>query len=281
MPEVIERGFLYVARPPLYKAKRGNSVLYLKDEKSLTNYLIEGGIEGTSLTLHNGMQVAGADLKRILDTCEQAKDMLNVPSQLVGSPLILEQAAVAGLLNVDAFPTQSSKDTQTLVDRLNLIAIEGQKTWTGHVDDDHTISVSRILQGVEEAYKVRLSLLKTAEVRQLDRLKATLKEAFTGIPIFKTKDENIAITGPLALRELVLERGKKGFSIQRYKGLGEMNPEQLWETTLDPEVRTLLQVKVEHLDEASEVFSTLMGDVVEPRREFIQKECLNVQNLDI
>lgn len=281
MPEVIERGYLYIARPPLYKAKRGNSVLYLKDEKSLTNYLVEGGLEGASMTLHNGAQVAGRDLRRIIDTCLQVQKMVETPAKLLGSSFILEQAAVVGILNVDSFQKESSLYAQKLVDRLNLISQEGQKTWEGHVDDAHTMTVARTIQGVEENYKIRLSLLNTAEVLQLDRLKTVLEETFTGLPTLKLKDEVVPITGPLAFLELVLERGRKGFSIQRYKGLGEMNPEQLKETTLDPEVRTLLQVKVAQVDTASEIFSTLMGDVVEPRREFIQENALDVKNLDI
>lgn len=281
MPEVIEKGYLYIARPPLYKAKRGNSVLYLKDEKSLTNYLVDGGLEGASLTLQNGTQVAGRDLKRIIDIGLQMQEMVDIPGKLLGSSFILEQAAVAGILNIDDFQKNSSAYAQKLVDRLNLISQEGQKTWEGDVDEAHTLTVARTLQGVKENYRIRLSLLNTAEVRQLDRLQAVLEETFTGLPTFKVKEDSIPITGPLAFLELVLERGKKGFSIQRYKGLGEMNPEQLKETTLDPEVRTLLQVKIEHIDAASEIFSTLMGDVVEPRRDFIQENALNVKNLDI
>ncbi|MBY0293344.1 MAG: DNA topoisomerase (ATP-hydrolyzing) subunit B [Alphaproteobacteria bacterium] len=281
MPEIIERGYLYIARPPLFKAKRGNSILYLKDEKSLLNYLIEGGLEGASLTLHTGAQVAGADLRRIVDACVQVEELLKVPSKQIGSPHILEQAAIMGILSVDAFPHEGTHYAQKLVDRLNLVSREGQKTWQGHIDEAHTLSVSRMLQGVEESYKVRLSLLNTAEVRQLNRLSATLQETFSGLPVLKIKEDSFPILGPLALLAIVHERGRKGFSIQRYKGLGEMNPEQLWETTLDPEVRTLLQVKVEHLDKASEIFSTLMGDIVEPRREFIQANALNVKNLDI
>lgn len=281
MPEVIEKGYLYIARPPLYKAKRGNSVLYLKDERSLTNYLVEGGLEGASLVLGNGTQIAGLDLRRVIDTCLQVKEMVETPAKLVGSSSILEQAAVVGLLSVDEFPNEGSSYGQKFVNRLNLIALPGQKTWEGHVDDAHNLTVSRTIQGVEESYIIRLSLLNTAEVRQLDRLKIALDETFSGSPILKIKDESIPITGPLSLLDLVLERGRKGFSIQRYKGLGEMNPDQLRETTLDPEVRTLLQVKVEHLDQASEIFSTLMGDVVEPRRDFIQENALNVKNLDI
>lgn len=281
MPEIIEKGYLYVARPPLFKATRGKSVLYLKDEKSLMNYLIEGGLETASLTLQSGSQVAGADLRRIIDVCAQTKNMLEIPAKQVGSAYILEQAAIVGILNVEAFPQAGEAHTQKLVERLNLISEEGQKTWRGHVDEAHTLTISRTLQGVEEKHKIRLSLLNTAEVRQLDRLKAILQENFAGVPALKTKEGSQPVSGPLSLLELVLERGRKGFSIQRYKGLGEMNPEQLWETTLDPDVRTLLQVKVEHLDQASEIFSTLMGDVVEPRREFIQDNALSVRNLDI
>jgi DNA gyrase subunit B len=281
MPEVIEKGYLYVARPPLFKAKRGNSVLYLKDEKALNNYLIEGGLEGAILTLSNGSQMGGADLRRIVDICAQTEHFLDIPSRQVGAPFILEQAAVAGILDVETYESQSAQHGQKLAERLNLIAKEGQKTWQGEVDEAHTLCVKRTLQGVEENYKIRSSLLATAEVRQLERLKAILEETFTGTPTLKIKDESIPITGPLSLLELVLERGRKGFSIQRYKGLGEMNPDQLWETTLDPEVRTLLQIRIEHLDEASEIFSTLMGDIVEPRREFIQDNALSVRNLDI
>lgn len=281
MPEVIEKGYLYIARPPLFKAKKGNSVLYLKDEKSLTHYLIDGGLEGTTLVLQNGTQVAGADLRRILEVCLQVREMTTIPAKAVGASYIIEQAAVAGILNADEHPTQAAQWIQKFVDRLNLIAHPGQKTWEGSIDDSLTLSISRTLQGVGENYRLRASLLNTAEIRQLDRLKATLEDIFTGLPSVKTKDDAYPITGPLALLDLILERGRKGFSIQRYKGLGEMNAEQLWETTLDPEVRTLLQVKIEHIDEAAEIFSTLMGDVVEPRREFIQENALNVRNLDV
>lgn len=281
MPEVIEKGYLYIARPPLFKAKRGNSVLYLKDEKSLTNYLIEGGLDGAILVLQNGSQIAGSDLRRIIEVCLQVQEMTEIPSKLIGSQHILEQAAIAGILSGEEFDHQGSKFAQELSDRLNFIAPEGQKLWQGDIDENRTLSVYRTVQGVEEKYSFRHSLFNTAEICQLDRLKETLQETFTGLPTLKTKDDSFPITGPLALLELVLERGRKGFSIQRYKGLGEMNPEQLRETTLDPEARTLLQVKIEHIDEASEIFSTLMGDIVEPRRDFIQENALKVRNLDI
>lgn len=281
MPEIIEKGYLYIARPPLFKAKRGNSILYLKDERELDNYLIDGGIDGATLTLQNGSCVVGADLRRILDACVQTKEMLQIPSRLVGSPIILEQAAIVGILNPEQYAQNPQAAVTKLVERLNLISPEGEKSWEGSIDETQTLVVKRVLQGVEENYKIRQSLLGTAEVLQLDRLRPTLQESFSGRPNYESGNDTYAITGPLELLEKVMERGKKGLSIQRYKGLGEMNPEQLWETTLDPEVRTLLQVKIEHLDEASEIFSTLMGDVVEPRREFIQDNALSVKNLDV
>lgn len=281
MPDVIEKGYLYIAQPPLFKIKRGNSVLYLKDDKSLAHHLIDAGLESGTLTLHGGAQIAGAELRRVADLCVQVKDLLAIPSKQIGAPFVLEQAAIVGILDVDTFAQNAQTHAQKLIERLNLIAGTGEKTWEGQVDADHTLTLRRTIQGVEEHYTLRLSLLNTAEVRQLHRLKAMLAETFEGLPTFTTKEGTVPMTGPLALLERIMERGRKGSSIQRYKGLGEMNPEQLWETTLDPDVRTLLQVKVDHLDEASEIFSTLMGDVVEPRREFIQKNALNVKNLDI
>jgi DNA gyrase subunit B len=281
MPEVIEKGYLYIARPPLFKAKRGNSTIYLKDEKSLISYLMDGGLEGSSLTLHNGDQVAGADLRRILNMCIHIKDLLDVPSKQIGSPFILEQAAIAGILHSEGYSTESAAYSQRLADRLNLVSDESHKTWKTTLDETLAMTISRTIQGVEESYKIRFSLLNTAEIRELDRLRETFQETFIGLPTFKAKDGTFPVSGPLALLDMVLDRGRKGFSIQRYKGLGEMNADQLWETTLDPEVRTLLQVRVEHIDEASEIFSTLMGDVVEPRREFIQENALSVKNLDI
>lgn len=281
MPEIIEKGYLYVARPPLFKAKRGNSVLYLKDERELDNYLIDGGIDGATLTQQDGSKVMGADLRRVLDACVKTKEMIHIPSKQVGSPMILEQAAIVGALNVEQYAQNSQEAARLLVERLNLISPKGEKTWEGFIDESNSLVVKRVLQGVEENYKIRQSLLGTVEVLQLDRLRSTLEESFAGLPTFEAGNDTHTITGPLNLLETVMLRGKKGLGIQRYKGLGEMNPDQLWETTLDPEVRTLLQVKIEHLDEASEIFSTLMGDVVEPRRDFIQDNALSVKNLDV
>ncbi len=281
MPEIIEKGYLYVARPPLFKAKRGNSVLYLKDERELDNYLIDGGIDGATLTQQDGSKVMGADLRRVLDACVKTKEMIHIPSKQVGSPMILEQAAIVGALNVEQYAQNSQEAARQLVERLNLISPKGEKTWEGFIDESNSLVVKRVLQGVEENYKIRQSLLGTVEVLQLDRLRSTLEESFAGLPTFEAGNDTHTITGPLNLLETVMLRGKKGLGIQRYKGLGEMNPDQLWETTLDPEVRTLLQVKIEHLDEASEIFSTLMGDVVEPRRDFIQDNALSVKNLDV
>lgn len=281
MPEIIERGYLYIARPPLFRAKKGSSILYLKDDKSLENYLIEGGVEGCLFTLSNGSQLAGNDLKRLVEFSSKVCQLLELPSKQVGDAYILEQAAIAGILDFDSLMSDEAPDRKEWTDRLNLVSLEGEKLWEYESSHKGDMRASRMLQGVEESYRIRAQLLNTAEVRQLNQLKQQLQDSFSGTPTLSYKGESYPVTGPKALYEMVTGFGRKGLSIQRYKGLGEMNAEQLWETTLDPEVRTLLQVKVEHLDEASEVFSTLMGDIVEPRREFIQQNALNVKNLDI
>lgn len=277
MPELIERGYLYIARPPLYKAKRGNSVLYLKDEAALTEYLINGGVDGQALTSPAGASIAGEDLKRIVKLSKSVKDFLEIPARQVGSIVVLEQAAIAGSLDEAEFTSNPEVFAKRLVDRLNFIAKENENTWvSAWMENGHVLQVRRSVRGVAEEYNLSKGLFHTAEILRVKSLVPELQEIFTHPGTFnKTK-----IVGPLELLEAVFDEGKRGVGIQRYKGLGEMNPEQLWETTLDPEARTLLQVKVHHIDEASEIFSTLMGDVVEPRREFIEKNALNVKNLD-
>ncbi|MEB3701954.1 DNA gyrase subunit B [Candidatus Bealeia paramacronuclearis] len=277
MPELIERGYLYIARPPLYKAKRGNSVLYLKDDADLNEYLINGGINGQKLAYDDGTVIMGEDLKRIVTLSKSVEDLLEVPARQVGSIQVLEQAVIAGCLDFAEFESNPQVFSQRLVDRLNLIALANEKTWVfSIVENGNVLQVRRSVRGVAEEYNISKALLHTSEILRLRQLLSETQETFTKTATFiKTR-----VVGPVALTEAVLEEGRRGVGIQRYKGLGEMNPDQLWETTLDPEVRTLLQVKIQHLDEANEIFSTLMGDVVEPRREFIEKNALNVKNLD-
>jgi DNA gyrase subunit B len=193
---------------------------------------------------------------------------------------ILEQAALAG-----AFDAGRSDDLQTVADtvakRLDLIALEYERGWSGRITQDHGIRLSRILRGVEELRTLDGAVLRSGEARRLSAVSAQSRDVYTGSARLVRKDRDQMVHGPMDLLKAILTEGEKGLSLQRYKGLGEMNPEQLWETTLDPEARTLLQVKVEDLAEADDIFTKLMGDVVEPRREFIQSNALNVEHLDI
>ena len=279
MPQVIEGGFLYIAQPPLYKVARGKSEVYLKDQAALEDYLIEMGVEGAVLRLGNGEEIAGADLTRVIDGARAFRRVLDAfPTHYPRG--ILEQAALAGAFD----PGQADSDLQQVSDtvalRLNLIATEYEKGWTGRITQDHGIRLSRILRGVEELRTLDGAVLRSGEARRLSQISSTTRDAYTDPAKLVRKDRETMIHGPIDLLKSILAEGEKGLSLQRYKGLGEMNPEQLWETTLDPEARTLLQVKVDDLVEADDIFTKLMGDVVEPRREFIQQNALNVEHLD-
>jgi DNA gyrase subunit B len=272
MPEVIEKGYLYIAQPPLYKAERGKSERYLKDEAELDEYLIEQGVAGQTLILHSGEQIAGADLRaRVKDAVSFRANLQRLALRAPGS--IVEQAALAGVLK------QGAGDAEAAVAaaRLNRIAEEGEDTWTGK-HDDGVFLFTRMVRGVEEKAALDHQLLATPDARRLAERAETMRAIYEGNSILRhDKTGDNAVSGPVALLKAVLEAGERGIKIQRYKGLGEMNPDQLWETTLDPNARTLLQVKVEHADTADELFSRLMGDLVEPRREFIQENALDAQ----
>ena len=272
MPEVIEKGYLYIAQPPLYKAERGKSERYLKDEAELDEYLIEQGVAGQTLILHSGEQIAGADLRaRVKDAVSFRANLQRLALRAPGS--IVEQAALAGVLK------QGAGDAEAAVAaaRLNRIAEEGEDTWTGK-HDEGVFLFTRMVRGVEEKAALDHQLLATPDARRLAERAETMRAIYEGNSILRhDKTGDNAVSGPVALLKAVLEAGERGIKIQRYKGLGEMNPDQLWETTLDPNARTLLQVKVEHADTADELFSRLMGDLVEPRREFIQENALDAQ----
>lgn len=281
MPELVERGYLYIAQPPLYRAKRGNSVQYLKDDREMEQYLTAQGTEDAVLTLADGQQVAGPDLVRIVELSRKAKGFLE-PLSLKLPIWILEQAVLAGALNPALLDDDEKrlKAAQTLAAHLDTLAEDFDRGWQGEAPMDELV-VWRMLRGVEQRYVVDGNVLRSAESRAIAGLIDELRELFEKGAEFGAKDKVWKINGPVDLVNAVMEYGRRGISIQRYKGLGEMNPEQLWETTLDPNVRSLLQVRVEHADEAEEVFSTLMGDVVEPRRDFIQSNALKVANLDV
>ncbi|MEL6509713.1 MAG: DNA topoisomerase (ATP-hydrolyzing) subunit B [Pseudomonadota bacterium] len=279
MPELIEGGYLYIAQPPLFKVARGKSEVYLKDQPALEDYLIEQGIEGAMLRLGNGEEIVGQDLRRVVEEARQARRILEAfPTHYPRH--ILEQAAIA-----EAFLTGSvDKDLQAVADavakRLDLIALEYERGWQGRPTQDKGIRLSRILRGVEELRTLDGPVLRSGEARKMGSMTQALRDIYNTPAVLHRKERQQMIVGPLDLLDAILQEGEKGLSLQRYKGLGEMNPDQLWETTLDPDARTLLQVKVEDVAEADDLFTKLMGDVVEPRREFIQQNALNVENLD-
>ncbi|GGA80361.1 DNA gyrase subunit B [Brucella endophytica] len=282
MPELIERGHLYIAQPPLYKVTRGKSSQYIKNEEAFEEYLIESGLEEATLTLANGEVRARADLRAIID------DALTVRQLLGGlhtryNRNVAEQAAIAGALNPEA--VSDAQRAQLAADdiarRLDLIAEETERGWAGFVTEEGGYRFERMLRGVKDVTTLDMALLGSADARQLDRFAARLHEVYAAPPALRRKDKIEVISGPLALLDAVFATGKKGLTLQRYKGLGEMNAEQLWETTLDPNARSLLQVKVSDATDADSLFSRLMGDNVEPRREFIQENALSVANLDV
>ena len=282
MPELIERGHIYIAQPPLYKVKKGNSEQYLKDEPSLEEYLVTEGLKDAVLTLHSGDQRAGPDLREIVEQARTIKRVLdNIPDKY--PKFVVEQAAIAGALNLDrlADPDKAQEAADYIARRLDLLSPEVERGWSGEPMPDGGLAFSREVRSVRELRVIDHPLLESSEARRLDNWVAHLQEVYGKMCLLERKDTKTEIRSPSQLLDAVLSVGGKGITMQRYKGLGEMNPDQLWETTLDVENRTLLQVKINELDEADEMFSKLMGDVVEPRREFIQENALSVENLDI
>jgi DNA gyrase subunit B len=269
MPQVIERGYLYIAQPPLYKAAKGKSVRYLKDDPELEVYLIDEGVEGAMLTLSSGEQLAGADLLALVQTARAAK--ANIERLSARAPAFaIEQAALAGLLG-------NAEDVAEAARRLDLYAEEGDGAWAGEPGSGGGYAFSRVKRGVSERIVLDDLLLHAADARRLAERSAGMAEMFARPASFTRRDRTTIVRGPLDLVNAVMDGGRRGLSIQRYKGLGEMNPEQLWETTLDAEARTLLQVKVNHGEEADDMFTRLMGDLVEPRRDFIQENALDAE----
>ncbi|MDU8929601.1 DNA topoisomerase (ATP-hydrolyzing) subunit B [Alisedimentitalea sp. MJ-SS2] len=279
MPELIENGYLYIAQPPLYKVARGRSEVYLKDQAALDDYLIHQGIEGAILKLGSGMEMAGQDLARVVEEARQLKRVLEAfPTHYPRH--ILEQAAIAGAFVPGAVDSDLQGVADTVAKRLDQIAVEYERGWQGRITQDHGIRLARILRGVEEVRTLDGPMLRSGEARKTGSFTASLQEVYDQPATLVRKEREQLIHGPLDLLAAILQEGEKGLTLQRYKGLGEMNPDQLWETTLDPDARTLLQVKIDDMVEADDLFTKLMGDVVEPRREFIQKNALSVENLD-
>ena len=281
MPDLVSNGHLYIAQPPLYKVAKGKSETYLKDQRALEDYLIESGLEGTVLTLGSGEQRTGGDLR---ETVEQARSVAKVIDDLHSrySRFVVEQAAIGGAFdpNLLLSAAAATEKAAAIATRLDTLADETEKGWTGRFGNEG-YNFKRDVRGVTESHTLDRSLLQSVEARRLNERHAQLAGIYSAPATLRRKDSDTPVYGPRTLLDAVYETGRKGLSLQRYKGLGEMNPEQLWETTLDKEARTLLQVKVGDLNEADEIFSKLMGDVVEPRREFIQENALSVANLDV
>jgi DNA gyrase subunit B len=281
MPQLIERGHLYIAQPPLFKATRGKSEQYLKDERALEDYLISDGLGGAVLRLSDGVDRAGQDLKAVIDEARAVRNILAALHSRYDRTVV-EQAAIAGALKPIASlgEGEATARTSDIAARLDARSEETERGWIGRVENNGYV-FSRAVRGVRHAAILDSGLLASAEARRLDELAHSLQQVYDRPAAFIRKGETKQVAGPGELVEAVMAAGREGLKTQRYKGLGEMNPEQLWETTLDRNVRSLMQVRVKEVDEADDVFVRLMGELVEPRREFIQANALSVANLDV
>jgi len=281
MRELIERGHLYIAQPPLYKVKRGASEQYLKDERALEDYLISSGLEGAVLRLASGEERAGQDLRAIVEEARVVRHMLAGLHSRYNRGIV-EQAAIAGALTpvLPENGAEAARFAAAIAARLDERAEDMERGWQGMVENGGYV-FTRELRGVRQAVSLDAGLLASIEARRLNEHAQSLHEVFARPAVFLRRGDQTQVSGPGDLLDAVMAAGEKGISKQRYKGLGEMNPEQLWETTLDREARTLLQVKIKEGEDADDIFVKLMGDIVEPRREFIQENALSVANLDV
>lgn len=281
MPELIERGHLYIAQPPLYKAERGRRVLYLKDERALEDYLIDQGVEGAVLRLASGTEFGGAQLKTLVEEARAFRGILHGLHTRYDRSVV-EQSVLAGAFAKDV--AENLGEAEVLADRtakrLDRIADEIERGWTGAASEGGYV-FSRTLRSVTQVANLDATLLASQEARRLAERAETLREIYEEPVTLARKGDETELYGPVGLFEAVMAFGRKGLQLQRYKGLGEMTAQQLWETTLDRDVRSLLQVKVKDTTDADDLFVKLMGDVVEPRREFIQENALSVANLDV
>ncbi len=300
MPEIIRNGHLFIAQPPLYKVSKGRSEVYLKDAAALDRYLVEAGLAGRVLETSGGAR-AGAELEALVEHALRLRSLMGfVPRRY--DPAVIEALALDGALLPEITLADRTAALVRVAERLGRADQEAR--WSAGMREDGSVLVERIWRGVTDAFPIEASFLTSAEARKLARVAAEQAEAYAGVarlvragsaepepdgdgeegdapaPVRLIAGDG-TITRPSQLLDAVLAAGRKGLSIARYKGLGEMNAEQLWETTLDPDNRSLLQVKVEDADVTDEIFTRLMGDVVEPRRDFIQENALNVANLDV
>ena len=282
MRPLIEKGYLYIAQPPLFRAKRGQSEVYLKDQRDLDIYLMEAGLKDAVLTIPDGSQMAGPDLADAANLAVATSRLIETVGRHLGSRDVIEQAAIAGLINPEMLGNVEA--AEYLAKRLEAKADTLEKGWSGAVEDTENgpaLVVQRRLRGITERHVIDRRIVTTGEARRLDEAATHLQTIYGKAAILRIANQQITINGPTELSQLIFQTGRKGAQISRYKGLGEMNPSQLWETTLDPEQRILLQVTIDQEDEADNAFSTLMGEAVEERRNFIQENALRVANLDV
>ncbi|CAN7262237.1 DNA gyrase subunit B [Devosia sp. Root413D1] len=282
MRELIDRGHIYIAQPPLYKIKRGSSEQYLKDERALEDYLIGTGTDDAVLKTRDGVEHAGEDLLSIVRQAREIVHAIEGVNTRYNRSLI-EQAAIVGGLDAEALldPARTATVIERVVRRLDRLADEVERGWSGVSDGQGGLIFTRTIRGVTESHAIDAQLLASADARKVRATVDKLSDLYGGVAKLTRKDQSFDIYGPSSLFGAINTVGRKGISLQRYKGLGEMNPGQLWETTLDPNVRTLLQVQIKESDDHDRLFSNLMGDLVEPRRDFIQDNALSVANLDV
>ncbi len=280
MPQLIEKGYIYVAQPPLFKTKKGNSEVYHKNQEELDYFLINSLVDEGVVLEVGSKKFAGKEFVEIVNL---ARRMQNILLELTthGIPFeVLEIVSSVGAWDEAILNDINHPKVKTLIEKLNDKENKFEKLWEAK-GEENTLLLCKKVRGILEEYKITPKLLQTQEVRTLANLYQQLQDYFGVASNMVIKDQKVAFNGPVALLKAVFEHAKKGLTMQRYKGLGEMNPEQLWETTLDSNSRTLVQITAEDIEQANEIFSTLMGDVVEPRRDFIQQNALNVKNLDI
>ena len=280
MRELIDRGHVYIAQPPLYKVKRGSSEMYLKDERAREDYLISHGLDGAVLRVADGEERAGNDLRALVEEARTVRHLVGGLHSRYDRGIV-EQAAIAGALKPIDDDDHAEQHVATLAERLDARSDETERGWAGRIDNGGYV-LTREVRGVTQAAFLDAGLLASAEARRLSEHTATLAAIFGKPAKLVRKNDEQQVSGPGELLDAIMAAGGKGISqMQRYKGLGEMNPDQLWETTLDRDARSLLQVKINEGAEADDIFVKLMGDVVEPRREFIQDNALSVANLDV
>ncbi len=285
MPELVQRGYIYIAQPPLFRIKRGSGKeRYLKNERALEDYLLDSGLEEAQLTLHDGTVLQGAELRALAEQYRSVRAAVDTLSVRVSPRALIEQAAIAGAFGMGQTydDARAAEVAAYVATRLDTVLPESERGWRGEATPGKGLLFTRTRQGVTHRVHMDADILRSAEARKLDSMAAMMQQHFQKPAqlMVRAVGEARSIAGPASLLDAATEHGRRNLTIQRYKGLGEMNPDQLWETTLNPDIRSLLQIKVHQADTAEEVFSTLMGDVVEPRRDFIVENALSATNID-